>query len=163
MPGDKNNQPDQLTITQAQKEDLETILQLQKKCFQEEAQLYNDALIPPLLQDLNSLHQEYITSLVLKASIDHQIVGSVRAYELNETCYISKLIVDSEFQNKGIGKKLMEKAERSFPKCERFELFTGDKSLKNLSLYYKIGYREFRRKHIRNNLTLVYLEKFVMI
>jgi len=43
--------------------------------------------------------------------------------------------------------------------CKRFELFTGHKSLKNLHLYSKLGYNEFSKRVINNNMTMIYLEK----
>ncbi len=42
---------------------------------------------------------------------------------------------------------------------ELFELFTGHLSGKNLYLYEKSGYREFRRERVSVNLELIYLEK----
>lgn len=53
----------------------------------------------------------------------------------------------------------MNSIENQFIHCERFELFTGFKSKKNLYLYNKLGYKEFKREKINDRLTLVYLEK----
>ena len=53
----------------------------------------------------------------------------------------------------------MKEIEEQLDKCSRYELFTGHKSEKNLSLYNKLGYSEFKRQCINEKLTLVYLEK----
>jgi hypothetical protein len=50
-------------------------------------------------------------------------------------------------------------AENQFPDADRYELFTGLKSVKNLHMYNKHGYREYERKQISDTLILVYLEK----
>lgn len=149
----------QINILKAQKSDLVTILQLQKDCYLSEAEIYNDYEIQPLTQDLESLEKEFENSIILKSVINGEIVGSIRGYIANETAYIGKLIVRNDHQNKGIGRLLMESIELSFTDCKRIELFTGFKSEKNLYLYNKLGYKEFKRKVIDANLTLVYLEK----
>lgn len=87
------------------------------------------------------------------------IVGSVRAQIKEGTCFIGRLLVHPNFQNQGIGTALMREMEKRFPQAERFELFTGHRSEKNLYLYGKLGYRELRREKVNDRLDLVYLEK----
>lgn len=77
----------------------------------------------------------------------------------NCTCYIGKLIVHPDFQNKGIGKELMNYVETYFNKAKRYELFTGNKSHRNLHFYKRLGYEKFREKIITEDLALVYMEK----
>jgi GNAT superfamily N-acetyltransferase len=143
----------------ATRDDLSSILELQKECYLEEAKIYNQFDIPPLKEDLASIANEFEKGIILKCLADDLIVGSVRGFSLEGTCYIGKLIVRKEFQNKGLGKKLMDAVESHFPYCNRFELFTGFRSEKNLYLYHKLGYTEFKRKEINEGLTLVFLEK----
>ena len=149
----------QIDISNAQQDDLSIILQLQKDCYITEAEIHDDYDIPPLHQDLNSIKNDYNDMTILKGQINGQIVASVRGYEKDGTCYIGRLIVSKEFQNKGIGRLLMDSIEFNFMDCNRFELYTGFKSQKNLYLYNKLGYKEFKRQKINDKLTLVYLEK----
>jgi hypothetical protein len=44
--------------------------------------------------------------------------------------------------------------------CKRFELFTSERSERNMYLYVKFGYREFKRVPLNEKTTLVFLEKF---
>lgn len=53
---------------------------------------------------------------------------------------------------------MMESIEHHL-KAIQYELFTGHKSEKNLYLYKKLGYTEFKREKVNDNLTLVYLKK----
>ena len=46
-----------------------------------------------------------------------------------------------------------------FKSANHFELFTGHKSTRNLHLYQKLGYNEFKRLPINDSLTMVSLEK----
>jgi N-acetylglutamate synthase-like GNAT family acetyltransferase len=149
----------QVNIYQANKSDLEAILQLQKECYQTEAAIYNDYNIPPLQQNIHALEKEFAEQVFLKAVANGEIIGSVRGFVDEKTCFVGKLIVKNNFQNQGIGKLLLDSIESAFSTCKRFELFTGHKSLKNLHLYSKQGYNEFSKKVINNNMTMIYLEK----
>ena len=140
-------------------EDANEILELQKIAYQSEASIYNDYSIPPLHQTLQETISEFNDQIVLKIHSDGKIIGSVRGYVEGNTCYIGKLIVDPKHQNKGIGTSLMEEMERLHPEVERYELFTGDQSEKNLHLYNKLGYKTFKSKQITPKVRLVYMEK----
>jgi len=148
-----------VNICQANRSDLEAILQLQKECYQTEAEIYNDYNIPPLQQDIHALEKEFAEQVFLKAIANGEIIGSVRGFVDEETCFVGKLIVKKDIQNQGIGKLLLDSIESAFSMCKRFELFTAHKSLKNLHLYGKQGYNEFSKKIINNNMTMIYLEK----
>ena len=149
----------ELQILPVEISDLPQILELQKDCYISEAKLVDDYTIPPLTQDLDSITKEFENSTMLKGLVDKQIVASVRAFADNSTCYIGRLIVHKDFQNKGIGSKMMNSIEERFSDCDRFELFTGEKSLKNLYLYKKLGYNAFKREPLSDKVELVYLEK----
>jgi predicted N-acetyltransferase YhbS len=149
-----------LDILVANEGDLEAILNLQKECYQTEAELHNEYNIPPLTQTIEEIKKEMEQgTLFLKGMINGQLIGSVRGNSNKETTFIGRLIVDSQFQNQKIGQTLMKEIETQLNDCNRYELFTGFKSEKNLKLYQKLGYREFKRQLINQNLTLVYLEK----
>ena len=149
-----------LKISTANKVDLKQILELQKKCYQTEAELHNDFTIPPLIQTDSSINQEIEEgTLFLKGIVEGEIIASVRGQVKNDTAYIGRLIVKSEFQNNGFGQILMKEIENYLNNCSRYELFTGHKSIKNLKLYQKLGYNEIKRQYVNDSLTLVYLEK----
>jgi ribosomal protein S18 acetylase RimI-like enzyme len=148
-----------IKICKASLSDLHDILDLQKKAYVQEAEIYNDYNIQPLIQDIDSLTIEWQKGVVLKAEANGKIVGSVRAVLVNDICRIGKLIVAPDFQNQGIGKRLMKEIESIFDNCLTYELFTGFKSVKNLSLYRKLGYKDFKEEAISNTFKLIYLQK----
>lgn len=141
-------------------ENLPEILELQKLAYRSEAEIYNDFTISPLTQTLEEMENDFVNQIFLKAVTNDKIVGSVRAYKKGETCFVGRLIVHPDFQNQGIGTKLMNEIETIFEGCKRFELFTGRKSKRNLYLYQKRGYKKFKTEKTSENLKLVYLEKF---
>jgi ribosomal protein S18 acetylase RimI-like enzyme len=163
---------DKIEIKQASLEDADMILQLQIQAYLTEAEIYNDYSIPPLIQSFNEIKQEFSQQIFLKAikkgeEEDEEggdqtmtIVGSVRAYHERGTAYIRRLIVKPEYQNKGVGTKLMQAIEQHFKFANRYELFTGHKSTRNLHLYQKLGYYEFKRVPVNESLTMVFLEKY---
>ena len=146
-------------IERATVADAEEILSLQKLAYESEAEIYDDFAIPPLLQTLEEIKKDFENQIVLKATVDGRIRGSVRAFDRGETCYIGRLIVHPDFQNQRIGTKLMNKIEEIFEETNRFELFTGHRSEKNLYLYQKLGYKVFKTVKANDRLNIVYLEK----
>lgn len=149
-----------MRIEYAVMEDMPEILQLQKLAYHSEAEIYNDFTISPLTQTLEEIKNDFVNQTFIKAIINDRIIGSVRAYKKGETCFIGRLIVHPDFQKQGIGTKLMNEIETIFESCKRFELFTGHKSKRNLYLYQKLEYKEFKIEKINENLKRVYLEKF---
>ena len=148
-------------IEQAKVEDAEEILKLQKLAYQSEAEIYSDYSIAPLTQSIREIEAEFEKQIFLKASADDgKIVGSIRAYERQGTCFIGRLIVHPAFQNQGIGTSLMHEIERRFEQARRFELFTGQRSAKNLHLYRKEGYKIFKSQRLTEDVTLVFMEKY---
>ncbi|MBE6759644.1 MAG: GNAT family N-acetyltransferase [Ruminococcaceae bacterium] len=148
-----------MLIERAQKGDLAEILALQYLAYQSEARLFDDPDIPPLKQTLEEVEAEYERGVILKATDDGgAIIGSVRAHRGNGTVYIGKLMVHPDRQRKGIGSALLEAMEREFP-GQRYELFTSTRSVGNIRLYQRTGYRAFREEQISGDLCFVYMEK----
>ncbi|WP_366800010.1 GNAT family N-acetyltransferase [uncultured Cytophaga sp.] len=139
--------------------DLEQLLELQTSCYLEEAILYNDFTIPPVTQTLASIKLDFRKEVFLKIEFDRNIIGSVRGYVESNTCKIGRLLVHKDFRNQGLGKALMNGIESHFNSPNRFELFTGFKSTKNILLYKKLGYSEYKKQYIHEELSLVFLEK----
>lgn len=148
-----------LIITRAEIGDTEKILNLQKMAYRSEAEIYNDYTLPPLTQNLDEIKADYDKQVFLKAIVNMKIVGSVRAFMEERTCYIGRLIVHPDFQNKGIGTQLMNEIERFFNEAAMYELFTGHKSERNIHFYQKFGYKVFREKAVTKNYNLVFLRK----
>ena len=152
-----------MEITKAVYEDLPQILDLQKTAFQSEAELLNDYTIQPLTQTLEELQEEFPkfdkSGVILKLTDEHsRIIGSVRAYQKDSRVHVGKLIVHPDYRNKGYGIKLMEALETYF-KDKTFELFTSSKSERNLHLYKKIGYKEFKQQKVSEEYSMIFLEK----
>jgi N-acetylglutamate synthase-like GNAT family acetyltransferase len=148
-----------MRIKNASIDDCEEILKLQKIAYQSESRIYNDYSIPPLVETIENTLEDFSHKIFLKVIIDDKIVGSVRAYQDDNTCYIGKLIVHPKYQDQGIGTQLLQTIESYFPEIERYELFTGEKSEKNLYLYQKLGYKVHKTENLNEKVNIHYLEK----
>ena len=87
-----------LLIKRARVEDAEAILALQKLAYLSEAEIYNNKSIPPLTQTLEEIRAEFDHQIFLKALIEGRIIGSVRAFQTQETCHIGRLVVHPDFK-----------------------------------------------------------------
>lgn len=159
IPMSKNAGTPPFRIERARHDDAAEILALQKLAYESEARLYDDWTLPPLTQTLSSLADEIASSVCLKAMDGDRLVGSVRGREAEGLSQIGRLIVDPQFQGRGLGTMLMRRIESQFPQARAFELFTGSRSEGNLRLYERLGYRRSREKVISPAVTLVFLEK----
>jgi len=146
-------------IEQAGINDTEEIYKLQKLAYLSEAEIYNDFSIPPLIQTFDEFLVEFRQQVYLKAEVNGELVGSVRGFAKDGTCYVGRLIVNPEQQNQGIGTSLIKAIEQHFLGMLRFEIFTGIRSERNIYLYQKMGYRIFETRRLTELVELHFLEK----
>jgi ribosomal protein S18 acetylase RimI-like enzyme len=135
------------------------LLALQRTCFREEAELYGEPDIAPLTQTLDGLLADFLAQTVLGAWTDGRLVGSVRARCEQEVCEIGRLVVHPDHRCKGLGTALMAAIERAYPEAATYELFTGERSERNLRLYRRLGYSTAGSRVVSPRLTLVLLRK----
>lgn len=147
----------QLIVRDAETFETETLLALQKSAFRQEAGDNGVADIPPLTQTLESFVEDFNRHTVLVAILSGRLVGMVRGRIQDGTCHVGRLAVEPSMQGQGIGRRLFAELESRFPRAERFELFTGAKSLRNIRFYTKAGYRVYRTEAGQPD--LVFMEK----
>jgi ribosomal protein S18 acetylase RimI-like enzyme len=143
----------------ASSSDLTEILEIQKKAFLSESELYQNFNIQPLTQTIEEMQEECKEKIVLKAVVDGEIVGSIRANAHENGCCVNKLVVLPEFQKHGIGEKLLRKIENHFPEAKKFTLATGAKSESNIRLYQKVGYQIVSTISFDGGIEAVIMEK----
>jgi ribosomal protein S18 acetylase RimI-like enzyme len=146
-------------IVDATVDDAEAILALQRIAYESEARRYDNWSIPPLVESLDSVRQQIAQHVVLKAIVDGRLAGSVRGVVTDGVCEVCRLSVDPALQRRGIGSALLVAIEARFPGIEAFELFTASRSIENLRLYDRHGYRHARTKVLSPAVSLVFLRK----
>ena len=135
------------------------LLELQKLCFYDEAELNQEFNIPPLRQTLDSLREDFRMHTFLAAWLGSWLVGSVRGRRDGAIGHIGRLVVHPDHRGRGLGKALMAAIEAALPGVEYYELFTGERSERNLRLYGSLGYVSYRREVVTPRLTLIHLRK----
>jgi len=151
---------DDPTLGPADAVDAGEILVLQRAAYVTEAQIYGEPYLPPLVQTLEDLRRELATTLSLKATLGHRIVGAIRGRVEGDTCHVGRLIVAPDLQNRGIGSSLLAAFEAQVAdRVDRFELFTGSLSLANIRLYERFGYQELRRERMSSRVQLLFMDK----
>lgn len=146
-------------IVDAVPEDAEAILALQKIAYEREARRYDDWTIPPMVETIDTVREQIARHVVLKAVVDGRLAGSIRGVVTGGVCEVCRLSVDPALQRRGIGSALIAAIEARFPAVEAFELFTGNRSVENLRLYDRLGYRHVRTKVLSPDVSLVFLRK----
>jgi len=147
-----------IEIVSAEETDLPTILQIQHIAFQEEAEAFNDYAIEPLLQTMDDLLREFSYRTFLKAVYYKKIIGSVRVHNDRDTVYIGKLMVHPDYQNQGLGRRLLRAAECLFPHA-RYELSVAKRMDKNTMLYTHCGYCQFKEVQDESGRIFIYMQK----
>ena len=155
----KMEKTNEYRIWKAGMEDLPEIRQLQYLPYQSQAALFSNKDIPPLTQTLDEVIEEYHKGIILKmVNEEGMAIGSIRAWETEGSVYIGKLMVHPNYWHHGYGTRLLKEIELLFPR-KRYELFTSTRSVDNIRLYQRLGYREFDRKRVDEELEFVYMEK----
>ena len=150
---------DTASIQRAEKKDAPELLALQKVAFQSEAEIYGDESLPALQQSLVSIEEEFEKSIFMKAVVNGKIIGSIRGQLNGETANLLRMAVHPYFLGEGLGLRLLEEIEKAFPTAKRFETYTGEKSVRNLRLLEKAGYKSFKTEPFSKTVMWTYLEK----
>lgn len=147
-----------MECTFATESDIKELFELQHVAFESEAELVGSRNIPPLLETLEDAKKQFADWKVLKITDGNKIIASVRCKKTSECVEIGRLMVLPAYRKRGLGTKLLLEVEKLFPN-EVYELFTCTKSLPNIRLYQKAGYRIFKEEHVNSELSFVYMRK----
>jgi ech hydrogenase subunit C len=174
---------DKTIYLQADKMDAPELLALQKVAYQSEGEIYGDDSLPALQQSLDDLQNDFERRpnreasllgargaaedsqdrvIFVKAVVNGKIIGSIRGFAVEDTAYLSRMMVHPYFRGRGIAHRLLEEIEKAFPGVTRFETKTGHQSKRNLLQMARRGYVEFKREPFTPTITWVYLQKDVL-
>ena len=132
----------QIEIMPAAPTDAGELMTLQRAAYLSEARLHADFDLPPLVETLAEVRAAIERERALKAVLGARIVGQVRGRLAGRTGHIGRLSVVPDMQGVGIGTRLLAAIEADLAGAERFELFTGERSLHNIRLYERLGYTQ---------------------
>lgn len=146
-------------IIRATSEDIKQLYELQLIAFESEAQMIGNRSVPALMETIEQAQKDFIKWQVLKAvDTTGKIIGSVRFRIKNNTVDIGRLMVHPEYRGNGLGRTLLYEVEKYAPDSE-YELFTCTKSISNIRLYERLGYKAFKEEKGSDGLDFVYMKK----
>ncbi len=151
----------ELVIRKVLAKDIPVMLEIQKKAFLVQARMYDAYNIPPMIETEDDIDLYSDKLKILVAESEGKLIGSVRIAFGDNDAEIKRLSVADGLQNKGIGRKLLNEAEKHCAGLERIWLFTGGQSKKNISLYTKMGYAPYKEEPFKDQFTLIYMEKLL--
>jgi ribosomal protein S18 acetylase RimI-like enzyme len=153
-----------VTTSIATEDEAERILKLQYLCYQSEAEIYGDWAIEPLTQTLDSLRAELQERHVLVARLGDEVVGSVRGWvDSDGVGRIGRLCVHPRMRRHGLGSRLVLSMEQALVSgdvpVQSYRLFTDRRSVGNLRLYQRLGYRQTEVEQPSGSLGFIGMEK----
>ncbi|BCJ35058.1 hypothetical protein Athai_25610 [Actinocatenispora thailandica] len=134
------------------------VLTVQRAAFVTEALAYG-AAIPPVRETVADLDSAIAAGRVLVARDGGRVVGAVRVTVLGAEAEVGRLAVAPDRQGEGLGGRLLAAAEEHAGPVERYVLFAGHRSERNLALYRRRGYRETHRTVDPVGVPVVHLAK----
>ncbi|MBF6548311.1 GNAT family N-acetyltransferase [Nocardia brasiliensis] len=122
--------------------DLAELVVLQRCCWVPEAVL-NDMLdLPPLRETHDEVLAWATTSTTLVVRQRGRLVAAVRGQVEGSDWHVGRLMVAPDLTGRGVGSHLLRLIETlAPPHIERFILFTGARSGRNIRMYQHAGYQ----------------------
>lgn len=148
-----------IVIRTATAADAAVIADLTRRAFASQCELYGVTDLPPMADTAESVLHAIDGGVVLVATLDDRVIGSVRGEMVEGVCLVGRLVVEPELQGAGVGRALSMAIETHFPEAPRFEIFTGHLSAGPLHLYESLGYIREREQQVADEVTLVFLGK----
>ena len=130
-----------MSIRPAAAEDAVVIHAIQMRAFAEEGRLSENLHIPPLIEQVAAIEQHILTQTVLTARDGERIIGAARGVVDGVVCTLRGVIVEPDYQGRGIGASLLRAVEQAHPNVERFELTTNTLVPGNVAFYERHGYK----------------------
>lgn len=131
-------------VRRATCEDVPQIKEISKEAFRiyaERAEITQ--FVTPLNESIEDLEKEVENKVMLVALVDGVIIGSVRVeVKPDKTAYLSRFAVKEHFQNRGLGKILMNAVDIAMKeeRVTNLYLHTASKMLSLVRFYYGRGF-----------------------
>jgi tRNA (guanine37-N1)-methyltransferase len=130
-------------IVPARPGDAGELLTLQRACWLQEA-LANDSLtdIPAIHESLEEVRHWMTTWSTWVVRSEGRLVGAVRGRLEGTAWDIGRIMVAPDLQGRGLGRMLLEHIQAvAAPEATSYVLFTGARSVDNIRMYKKAGFR----------------------
>ena len=153
----------EISLQKAQTEACKQIHEMQIRAFAELLNKYKDYSTNPAAETIEKIEQRMAQEFTDYHFIclDGNHIGVIRIMKLkDDTCRISPMFIEPEFQGKGYAQQAILKAEILYSKAKHWTLDTIKQEAKLCYLYEKMGYRATGKEEtIKDGMTLIYYAK----
>lgn len=149
-------------IVPSKYEEAKELLKIQKEVFHSDLIKYKDFQTNPAAESWENFVYRMFSSSHFSINIDNSLAGGIcvvrRAKDHN---YLYRIFLGTEYQNKGLGSKIIRELERQFPGVNRWTLDTPKDNQRNRHFYEKLGYKKTGDIKVNEYLTLIEYEKIL--
>lgn len=152
-----------LTIKRTQEVEARRLLEIQTEAFAEDLVRYEDYDTSPVNESIERLLRKVASFYHYTIWLGDEIIGGADVRDLKENRYrLNRVFLSHEYQNKGLGSKIMELIESEFPSAIEWSLDTPYLNTRNHHFYEKLGYKKVGQHQISAKLLLIdYVKKVV--
>lgn len=137
-------------------EEAEEILSVQKEAFKDDLETYKDYKTSPATEPIEKLLYKINKNFHYTILVEDKIIGGAELrLDFETECYINRIFLLPEFQNKGLGTRIMTYFENEFPKVKKWTLCTPHKNYRNHGFYEKLGYKKVGEHRVMEGLSLI--------
>ena len=161
---------DEIKLVRARIEDANLLYKLQIETFMPLYEKYHEDSTSPAKETLESITRKITdpNSEFYIIFVEGEIAGGIRIRHhdgkivWNNISWISPLFIISDFQNRGIAQKVMQKIFKQYPETTTWKLDTIKQEEGNCHLYEKCGFvRVGQERMINEHMTLVDYERTI--
>lgn len=132
-----------LILERAKKVDAQKLSEIQKASFDDESKQFSGNEVGgPIGYDSISWQEEMMQNCeYFKILYNGEIIGgAILVIESNQVHNLGRIFIDPNFQNQGIGMKVMKEIEKKYPDSTKWWLDTPSRSTKNHHFYVRCGF-----------------------
>lgn len=149
-----------ISIERTNVEDAKELINIQKKCFEEDAIKYEEC--PSFNEDTNDFVMMIKNTIFYKTIYGNKIIGDISVRNKGEgKYYLRTICVLPEYQNMGIGHNAIEYIEMDNPGGRIWTLVTLKDNYRNCHFYEKMGYIKVGERKRSDILILVEYRKVI--
>jgi ribosomal protein S18 acetylase RimI-like enzyme len=143
-------------------EEAEEILNIQKEAFLADLEIYKDYETSPATEPIKKLLYKINKNFHYTILINNKIIGGAELrFDSDTECYINRIFMLPEFQNKGLGTKIMNHFDMDFPHIKKWTLCTPHLNFRNHGFYEKLGYKKVGEHNVKEGLNLINYLKLI--
>ncbi|MBL4953084.1 GNAT family N-acetyltransferase [Neobacillus sp. OS1-32] len=149
-----------IKIARTKMKEAAPLLKIQKQAFQADLKKYRDYDSSPAAESLDFFIYRMGHSLHYTVYLDGKMAGGICLVKISDDHFrLFRVFLSPEFQNKGLGTRILKMLEKQYPEVTKWSLDTPKDHARNRRFYEKFGYQQTGEFKVNNRLTLIEYEK----